>query len=111
MIQNSLTIKKLSVAILLGLLIFGNLFAQQPQSQVLSAPPYYLKLNPNLVKVALPQGTNTFHYSGQTAMHSHNAAHSADGSLLFFIVDGNIYDYNGDFIDDVSGPGCTHRLN
>jgi DNA-binding beta-propeller fold protein YncE len=38
-------------------------------------------------------------------MHSHNAAHSADGSLLFFIVDGNIYDYNGDFIDDVSGPG------
>ncbi len=100
--KTSISIRNASIAMLLALLMCENLFAQQPQSLVLSAPPYYLKLNPNLVKVDLPQGTNTFHYTGQSAMHSHNAAHSADGSLLFFIVDGMIYDYNGNYIDEVT---------
>jgi hypothetical protein len=67
-------------------------------------PPNYVRFNPNLTsQIGLPAPGGGFDYSGQGASYSHNAAHSSNGELLFFVVDGVVYDKNGLYILELAG--------
>ena len=45
-------------------------------------------------------------YDGRAAEHAHNAMHDANGDLLFFIIDGYIFDKNGYLMsDEMQGLG------
>jgi hypothetical protein len=67
-------------------------------------PPYYVKFNPNLSsQLSLPAPGSGLDYAGQSAVYSHNAAHSSNGDLLFFVIDGVIYDKNGIYILELAG--------
>ena len=53
------------------------------------------------VPISWPDG-----YDGRTAKHAHNAMHDANGDLLFFIVDGYIFDKEGYLMsDEMQGLG------
>lgn len=71
----------------------------QAQNNVWSlAPNYYTTGTP----IGLPQGLNPgFDYSGQNASNVHNAMQDANGNLLFFMVDDQIFDKDGYLIDYV----------
>jgi len=58
----------------------------------LPTPQYYPS---STVPISWPDG-----YDGRAAEHSHNAMHDANGDLLFFIIDGYIFDKNGYLISD-----------
>ena len=83
------------------------------QNSIWSFPPYFSKFNPGMQPPQpLPApdfGQPTpFHYAGLPAEYSHNAMQDKDGNLLFFIVDGIIYDKNGYYMttmDVWSGSG------
>jgi hypothetical protein len=46
-------------------------------------------------------------YSGSTAENTQACVTLPNGEILFFVVDGNIYDNEGYLIADTEGPGCT----
>lgn len=52
--------------------------------------------------VPLPIGTGADHYSGDTAKFSQNIQVNNQGEILFFIVDGFVYDRKGDFLGFLS---------
>jgi hypothetical protein len=57
---------------------------------------------------ALPTPSGPDVYEGQQAKGSHNAYHNpVTGELLFFIIDGVIYDHEGYIIDDLSANSAT----
>ncbi|MBL7951005.1 MAG: T9SS type A sorting domain-containing protein [Flavobacteriales bacterium] len=56
---------------------------------------------------ALPTPGGLGNYAGQPATLSQVARSDGNGNLLFFGVDGNIYDAEGYLIADAQGPGCT----
>ncbi|MBK9148676.1 MAG: hypothetical protein IPM12_12780 [Flavobacteriales bacterium] len=49
-------------------------------------------------------------YQGQSAYRSQHARTSGDGRLLFFEMDGNLYDGDGFLIADARAQGCTECL-
>ncbi|HRD53837.1 MAG TPA: hypothetical protein PKY96_14440, partial [Flavobacteriales bacterium] len=64
---------------------------------------------------ALPQPNNpnytaAVQYHGQLAQRSQHARTTGDGRLLFFEVDGNLYDGDGYLIADARAQGCTECL-
>lgn len=99
------------------LLIFTSLIAQQ--NAIWSLPPNYIKFtgpggNPS-TPIPLPKPTvdpfsvpitpNTDPYDGydgQISNFNHNAMQDANGDLLFFVVDGFVYDYDGYFIGEMT---------
>lgn len=59
----------------------------------------------------LPIGPNSWDYQGQVAQYSQNAQYDENGKLLFFVVDGAIYDHEGYLIaDNDLRPGCVDCL-
>ncbi len=78
------------------------------QNPVWSFPPKYFDfLSFNIYSFPTPgapggNGTPGVDYSGQPAAYCHNAMSDANGNLLFFIVDGVIYDKDGYYIDKLS---------
>ncbi|MBL1233202.1 MAG: T9SS type A sorting domain-containing protein [Flavobacteriales bacterium] len=85
----------------------------QAQNSIWSFPPYFAKFNPGM-QPPQPFPAPDFgqptpvHYAGLPAEYSHNAMQDKDGNLLFFIVDGIIYDKNGYYMttmDVWSGSG------
>lgn len=92
----------------------------QSQNNLLSIPPNYFIPGNITMSLPAPGGTwflnpsppappiypyNTYigGYNGQLALHGHNAMQDAQGNLLFFIVDSQIYDRNGWPISGLSG--------
>lgn len=72
------------------------------QNNIWSLPPNYVQWVGTVpTEVSLPQQTQG--YAGQPAEYSHNAMQDANGDLLFFIVDGIIYDADGYYIDNLNG--------
>jgi hypothetical protein len=64
---------------------------------------------------ALPTPNNasypsTVQYQGQQAQRSQHARTTGDGRLLFFAVDGNLYDGDGYLIADARSANCTECL-
>ncbi|MCO6482768.1 MAG: hypothetical protein J5I62_08240, partial [Flavobacteriales bacterium] len=60
---------------------------------------------------ALPVGPTSIDYQGAVAQYTQNAQYDETGKLLFFVVDGAIYDHAGHLIaDNISTPGCTDCL-
>ncbi len=97
-----LTWKKISL-IFSALLVFSAIFAQNPQSQMWSAPPYKISF-PAATAAPLPSSTNALEYQGQASDYTNNVMHDGNGNLLFFIVDGSVYDKNGRLISDILNP-------
>lgn len=61
-----------------------------------------------VVVCALPTGQD---YNGATAQYAQNAQYDEHGELLFFIVDGKIYDHAGYLMaDNDATPNCTDCL-
>lgn len=64
---------------------------------------------------ALPQPNNPSHpaawqYQGQLAQRSQHVRTAGDGRILFFEVDGNLYDGDGYLIADARAESCTECL-
>lgn len=64
---------------------------------------------------ALPQPTDpavpaALRYQGQVASQSQHVRTTGDGRILFFAVDGNLYDGDGYMIADARGTGCLECL-
>jgi len=71
----------------------------QSQNNVWSLAPNYYN---NVTIPSLPNGPNPgLDYSGQAASNVHNAMQDANGNLLFFMVDDQIFDKDGYLIDYV----------
>lgn len=89
-----------NVIIVVLVLITTCVMAQQTQNNIWSLPPYYYKTGfpPQL----LPSDLNDpMRYNGQPSQYSHNAMQDAQGNLLFFVVDGQVFDKNGYLIDNL----------
>jgi hypothetical protein len=90
-------LSKTALAIL-GLFTILNINAQT-QNNVWSLPPNYYN---NATTQSLPNGgISGFDYQGEQALYAHNAMQDANGNLLFFVMDGKIYDKDGYFIDEM----------
>ena len=85
----------------------GLLLAQAPQLRTWSLPPNKVDFVPPPPTASpLEDGIGVLAYqAGQQADANHNLMHDKNGNLLFFIVDGNIYDARGEFIDGVDFLG------
>ena len=71
----------------------------QTQNDFWSLPPNYY-VNSSGSYLSLPTGPVPGQdYQGQAAMHSHNAMQDANGNLLFFVIDGYVYDKDGYLMD------------
>lgn len=82
----------------MGLFTILNINAQT-QNNVWSLPPNYYN---NATTQSLPiGGISSFDYQGEQALYAHNAMQDANGNLLFFVLDGKIYDKDGYFIDEM----------
>ena len=85
----------------------------QAQNATWSLPPNYVDFSfppPQIKPLPAPDfGQPTpFHYAGLPAEYSHNAMQDKDGNLLFFIVDGIVYDKDGYYMttmDASTGSG------
>ncbi|MBE2189302.1 MAG: T9SS type A sorting domain-containing protein [Candidatus Kapabacteria bacterium] len=100
---NTTTLKKLlakAIPAVLGLFVGlqTNLNAQT-QNNVWSLPSNYLK---NSAPLPLPNGPLLGQdYKGEQALHVHNAMQDANGNLLFFVMDGKVFDKDGYLIDEM----------
>lgn len=95
--------RRLSVTIFLCCLITAMLQAQNPQSRKWIVPPQQVSF-PGTTVSALPSSSNALEYNGQVANDASNVMHDVNGNLLFFIVDGTVYDKNGFLISDIYNP-------
>jgi len=78
-----------------------NTVQAQTQNNIWSLSPNYYD-NDNGQPFSLPQGPNAgFDYSGLPATNVHNAMQDANGNLLFFMVDDQVFDKDGYLIDYV----------
>ena len=55
----------------------------------------------------LPISAQPLRYDGTLAVRSQLTRSDGFGELIFFAVDGNIYDTDGRLMADANGPGCT----
>ena len=108
--------KKIAFLFILSLLIVTQVTAQT-QNSIVSLPPNFIQFSstppyfpsPPIPLPAPDFGLPTpFNYAGLPAEYSHNAMQDKDGNLLFFIVDGIIYDKDGYYMttmDASTGSG------
>ncbi|MBI3510428.1 MAG: T9SS type A sorting domain-containing protein [Bacteroidetes bacterium] len=73
--------------------------AQSVQSRLWSVPPKEI-IFPALATPNLP-APSAGDYNGSPSFYANNAMHDPNGNLLFFINDGNVYDYQGRFIGSI----------
>ncbi len=91
--------KKVLLSIITGLIL--GLTYIQAQNNIWSLPPNYYDHNlAQVTPLPAPGGCADFacdfdNYDGQPAEFMHNAMQDANGDLLFFIVDGVLYDKDG----------------
>lgn len=95
-------------ALLLLFYYLDNLQAQNIQSRLWSIPPKQIGF-PSLSVSNLP-GTGLFPYNGSPATYASNAMHDANGNLLFFVVDGSVWDKNGRWIGDINVTAIGDRV-
>jgi|GEM_PF-1426887 len=60
--------------------------------------------------VALPAPGGSLGYNGAAAKYSNHIRTNGDGQIIFFEVDGNLYDGDGYLIADAREVGCTECL-
>jgi hypothetical protein len=60
--------------------------------------------------VVLPTPGGPEGYTGQVPTRSHHIRTNGEGALIFFAVDGNLYDGDGYLIADARSPGCSECL-
>lgn len=78
----------------------GTTYAQT-QNDFWSLPPNRF-INSIGIYGPLPQGPIPGQdYKGEQAQHVHNAMQDANGNLLFFVVDGKVFDKDGYLIDEM----------
>ncbi|MFI4962676.1 MAG: hypothetical protein ACHP6H_02335, partial [Legionellales bacterium] len=78
------------------------IFAQNPQSRLWTVPPNSLQF-PSLTVNSLPNPGGSDYNQAQSSF-ANNTMHDPNGNLLFFIVDGNVYDRNGLLIGPIFSP-------
>jgi len=97
--------------LLFALSFLISMVGLQAQNNVWSLPTDYVKWvngSPFKFSLPIPPSPSPVDYQGQAAEYSHNAMQDIDGNLLFFIVDGIIYDKDGYYMtlmDYWSGSG------
>ena len=87
-----------------GLLSVG-IYGQNTGNNTLTFPPFYLD-QVNGQMFTIPQGPNQtplYDYTGYDSENTHAAMQDENGDLLFYIVDGTIYDHEGYFIETIKG--------
>ncbi|MDD2983573.1 MAG: hypothetical protein PHQ74_09305, partial [Crocinitomicaceae bacterium] len=98
------------------ILMFGsNLLAQNP-AQILT-PHYFMDINQTQTYDSLPKapgyipGDLFFGYNGDKAVGSQNIQVDAEGKIMFFIVDGYIFDRKGNLFGLVALNAATSSSN
>lgn len=92
-------IRPLLFVIISAMLMISTPAHAQTQNDFWSLPPNYY-VNSSGSYLSLPTGPVPGQdYQGQAAMHSHNAMQDANGNLLFFVIDGYVYDKDGYLMD------------
>jgi hypothetical protein len=99
-------VKKLAALLTVGLACNYTMAQNQPQLQIWTTPPtavHFQGLNfPSPIQaLSLPQHAGG--YLGGTTANPSNCAYDANGNLLFFVVDGTIYDKAGNYLGNVFG--------
>ncbi|MBA2583277.1 MAG: hypothetical protein H0V01_07820, partial [Bacteroidetes bacterium] len=93
--------------VLLFCLLFSGIanLRLDAQNNVWSLPGQY-KIGELLQTLPTPANPDPdsphLYYQGQPSLYTHNAMQDAQGKLLFFVVDGVVYDKNGRFIDELT---------
>lgn len=98
------------------ILLFTSL-VHATQNQIWSVPPNYLKFTsqipiPTVIPLPTQQtsvGQTLANYNGQPSNFTHNAMQDTNGDLLFFIVDGIIYDKDGYVINQITDSYGTFK--
>jgi len=108
--------KQVTFFIVFILFLTSNIYAQT-QNNIWSLPPNYYDFStqslqalptPGLVMPTGPSGVPN--YSGEPSEFMHNAMQDANGDLLFFIIDGVIYDKEGYGINEITiNHGDTYK--
>lgn len=99
--------KKLTLTFFAAVLIALTSPFANGQNNIWSLPPYYYNHDLGTYD-SLPQND----YLGEESEYCHNAMQDKDGNLLFFIVDGRVFDKEGYLIGDMthSGGGTTYEI-
>lgn len=106
--------KKLNLIILAVILLFGNWINAQ-NNNIITLPPKYIDLNNTIKNLPIPQegyylGSGIPNdpldpydaYDGQISENTHNGMRDESGQLLFFIIDGLVYDKDGYYIGEMN---------
>lgn len=73
------------------------------QNRIWTLPGSYITIGPGVPASSQPLPVSD--YTGAPAQYAHNAMHDAQGNLLFFVVDGKVYDKNGTLMAEFYYPG------
>lgn len=100
--------KKQIILLPLWLLTFINVnFSQQLENWAITSK--FIDFNPTFTVSNLPTPTPPNTYTGAKAAYSQGSYHDPVGNLMFFIVDGKIYDNAGYYIGDF-GTGLNTEV-
>ena len=69
---------------------FNNISAQNPQNPSWTLPPFILNFNSGSTSLPIPMGGQATNIS---ADFSHTIQQDLNGNILFYVVDGIIYNY------------------
>ena len=73
-----------------------------------SLPPNYYEVpTGQIFPLPIPTNGQPFDYQGDSAWACHNLMQDANGGLLFFIIDGKVFDKDGYLIDELRGGTAT----
>jgi hypothetical protein len=95
---------KKALALLMLLSIGSTSFGQQSQSQILTIPPNSIKYNSSTPFTPGVSNLPIGDYNGGTTTNPSNCWYDESGNIMFFIVDGNVYDGSGLLIGQLRTP-------
>lgn len=87
--------KSIYLLLLIFILSFISFNASVAQNKTWIFPDKLVRFSPTPSVTSLPNNT------GITSNQSYNAMQDANGNLLFYVVDGSIYDADGNWIDNI----------
>lgn len=97
--KNRIHFNVLKTKIALAILCIITIQKINAQNNIWSLPSSYYN---NVFVQGLPIGSAPgLDYQGEQAQYVHNAMQDANGNLLFFVIDGKVYDKDGFFIDEM----------
>lgn len=99
---------KKSILILIWVYCLASISTIAQQNHVWSLPSDFYKFPSGPIQ-NLP--TTPGYYGGLSAHYSHNAIGDKNGNILFFVVDGVLYDNSGALVDYVSLPSNSSNFN